>query len=606
LVQSGEQVVPRLIEELASQDGDVRKLVVDVIAGIGCGLPREAMVAALCDTDPNVRAAAADALGVIGGEAVVAPLFACVTNVDEDQLVRFSALRALASLEAQVPAAELNGVLEDPVLCPAGYALLGHAEGEDTSECLLKGLAAKSRAGREAAMEALLRTLSRVDGGESERLIERIQAAALASDTLIPLTTERLPDADLATRLVLIQFLGLVGARESVRAILEASRDEAIAEVAQATLESMGEVAEAVVDEAWEDLDDVLRRHACRFMARTRGEVGSARILSALDGDDVELRASAARALGERGEPSALPALVRRLEVAARDDEIEAEEERAALIDALVALSGPGRAGSGSRASETVEHLAAHLEGADEDVRLAIVTVLGRLGRREDTELVISLLKDPSDRVRRVAVEALARIDADAGREFLRLALADEAAIVRIAAAASLAASSASDVVVDLERLVQDDDWRVRAATMRAIGVHCETHESCSKREHGLRLIEYGLRDEGAVAVAAVEALEHIGGDGAARVAVGLLGHPEPELVQSAVACVGRHGHSDALVELLPLVSHASWLVRAEVIQVLAERRVTQALPPILRRLETEQDSFVRQALLSGLKMLEV
>ena len=328
-------------------------------------------------------------------------------------------------------------------------------------------------------------------------------------------------------------------------------------------------------------------------------------MLSALDGGDVELRVSAAHALGVRGELSVLPALMRRLEVAGRNDEFAAEEERVALIDALVALSESGHASSRSRVSETVEHLAAHLEGADEEVRLAIVTVLGRIGRREETELVASLLKDPSDRVRRVAVEALAAIDADAGWESLRLAMADEAAIVRIAAAASLARSSAPDVVEDLERLVHDDDWRVRAATMRAIGLHCESRQSCSTSEHGVRLIERGLLDEGTVAVEAVTALDQIGGDAAARVAVGLLDHAEPELVQSAVACVGRHGDSDALVELLPLVSHGSWLVRAEAIQVLAERRVAQALPALLRRLEAEQDSFVRQAILSGLQRLE-
>jgi len=45
--------------------------------------------------------------------------------------------------------------------------------------------------------------------------------------------------------------------------------------------------------------------------------------------------------------------------------------------------------------------------------------------------------------------------------------------------------------------------------------------------------------------------------------------------------------------------------VRAEVIHVLAERRVARALPSILRPLEFEQDAFVREAILRGLKRLE-
>ena len=57
--------------------------------------------------------------------------------------------------------------------------------------------------------------------------------------------------------------------------------------------------------------------------------------------------------------------------------------------------------------------------------------------------------------------------------------------------------------------------------------------------------------------------------------------------------------------ELLPLLSHDSWAVRADVIQTLAERRVTHAVPPILRRLELEQDDFVRDAILTALRRLE-
>ena len=45
--------------------------------------------------------------------------------------------------------------------------------------------------------------------------------------------------------------------------------------------------------------------------------------------------------------------------------------------------------------------------------------------------------------------------------------------------------------------------------------------------------------------------------------------------------------------------------MRAEAIQVLAGHRVTKAVPTILRRLETEQDGFVRDAILRALEKLE-
>jgi HEAT repeat protein len=45
--------------------------------------------------------------------------------------------------------------------------------------------------------------------------------------------------------------------------------------------------------------------------------------------------------------------------------------------------------------------------------------------------------------------------------------------------------------------------------------------------------------------------------------------------------------------------------VRAEVISTLAERGVASAVPAILRRLESEQDEFVREASLRALARLE-
>jgi HEAT repeat protein len=84
-----------------------------------------------------------------------------------------------------------------------------------------------------------------------------------------------------------------------------------------------------------------------------------------------------------------------------------------------------------------------------------------------------------------------------------------------------------------------------------------------------------------------------------------LLVRPEPELVKEAVVCIGRHADASALEPLLSLVAHPDWSVRAEAIQVLAERGVARAVPSILRRLETEQDDFVRDAILRALKRLE-
>ena len=65
------------------------------------------------------------------------------------------------------------------------------------------------------------------------------------------------------------------------------------------------------------------------------------------------------------------------------------------------------------------------------------------------------------------------------------------------------------------------------------------------------------------------------------------------------------HGDIEEVLALVALIAHSSWSVRAEAIQTLADRRAVQAVPAILRRLETEQDSFVRDAMLRALRQLE-
>ncbi len=67
LIHFGGSAVPALLEARTSDDADLRKLVVDALAGIADSRAREPLQELLEDPDPNVRAASADALGSIGG-----------------------------------------------------------------------------------------------------------------------------------------------------------------------------------------------------------------------------------------------------------------------------------------------------------------------------------------------------------------------------------------------------------------------------------------------------------------------------------------------------------------------------------------------------------
>ena len=603
LVACGARVVPKLVAAVTSRDEDVRKLVVDALAGIGDARATAALIGRLRDSDTNVRAAAADALGAAGGVDAASALRAVATRADEDRLVRFSALHALAVLEVPLVARDLRSVLDDPVLRPAGIDLLGRSDDEEAVAVLLKALATDSRTTREAAMRALLRVLSRVDGARAEALVTAIREAAAAASSVVEIAVERLADAPLSTRLVLVQFLGLLGSERGVVPILLAGCDEALAEVALGTLEQLGGVAEREIDAHWNDLDGRARRDACHVFGRLHGGRSAARLLAALEETDPEIRTAAVYAIGQRRLVDALPSLVRRLEAAAVGGDLEAEEEVAALTEALTKLAS-SESGEPAAAGQTMHLLAARLAGASEEVRVAIARVFGRVGRHEHIELVTLLLKDPSAHVRRAAVDALSRLDPDTAAEPLRLALADEAPAVRIAAADALGASARPGVIEDLRRLADDEDARVRVAALRSIGSHAERTPGAAVRETARGLVEAAVADEPFVALAALEVLQRLGGVSPVRMAA-LLARSEPEILREAVACVAAQDDTAALDPLLSLVSHAEWSVRAEAIRVLADRGVTRAVPVILRLLETEQDAFVRDAILRALERLE-
>lgn len=603
IVACGAGITSRLVAELDSEDIDVRKQLVDALAAIADPASREALASRLSDPDDNVRAAAAEALGVVGGPADGAALLELATRADEDVLVRLSALRALGRMPFDVEVSALAGALETSLLRPAVFELLGESTDPEAEGALVKGLDASGRSSREAAIGALLRCLARRDGAEADALVERIRRAAAANDELVVSCCERLAEADLTRRMLLLQFLGLLEDERAVRPILEAGRDEAIEELADRTLAAFGPLLPRALVGIWDGLDAELRIRACPLVGRIGGAEAETLLASALEGSDGTLRAVAALALGRGGFFGRLPDLVRRFEIAAREDDPDGREEVARMIDAIVALAEHPRAESAGADLQLVEILASRLAGAPEPLRIAIARVLTALGHERDADLIAFLLKDESPVVRRAAVQALARFRFDDARPALRLALGDEASAVRIAAAGVLGDSGRPDATEELLGLLGDADPRVAAVALRAMG---RLHRGCGPAAGGLEApISEALEGEALVALAALDALIDLGGDTAGRMAAAVLGSPDADVVRAGVACVGAHGDEASLTELLPLSSHADWSVRAEVVQVVSERGHRKGLPTLLRRLEVEDDAFVRAAILRAVERLE-
>ena len=600
LVRLGAAVLPGLLAASADPDPDVRKQVVDALAGIAEGAAAARLVELLADPDPNVRGAAADALGAVGRADTAAPLARAVAG-DPERLVRLSALRALLRLEAAPPLDDLEAALSDPLLRGAALALLGFSDERAALDALGKGLAAGSRAASEAAMDGLLRQVSRRPGDEAEELGARVRDVARAAPEVVERAIARLEGGDLEARLTRIQFLGLLRSGSVVLPLLRAGRDEVLTDVVLATLEGFGPVAADVIDASFDSLDADERVLACEILGRSTGRGGVRRLLEALVQPDSVVRATAARALGRRRSPEALEALVARFEAAAADD---AEGDELELLgEAIAAVAAPDADGDPSLALRALRLVSERLADGPEAYRAAAAHLIGRLGVAAESETLALLMSDPSAAVRRAAVEALAPRAVETLPEALRLACADEAASVRIAAASALAASGDPSALDHLERLASDEEPAVRAAALRALGA--PVAHAAAEEGRRLALLERGAAEGGPVAMAALESLRELGDPRATPIAMPLLGADAPEIVRAAAACLGRVADPRELEALLPLLAHESWAVRAEAIRVLGERGVVKAVPAVLRRLEVERDEFVRETMLRALERLE-
>jgi HEAT repeat protein len=601
LTRFGAAAVPVLVDASRDADVDVRKQAVDALAAIGAPAAAQRLAELLADVDPNVRAAAAEALGAIGARDAAA-LLASRASDDAEPLVRLSALRSLARLEASLSVAQLGAALADPLLRSSAYLLLGWSDDRGAEGALLKGLASTSRTAREAAMEALVKRASLASPGEEELLGERLRAAAVDAPFL-PDALQRLADAPLTTRLVLVQFLGWLRRPDCVIPLLESARDEALCEVVLGALAGAGAEVEASIQGAWGALSDATRLRACALLGRTHGETGDALLRRALGSPDPTLRAVAAGSLAARGTAAALPALVAALRAAvATADETGGELEGQAEVEqAIRTLLERADVALSDRVAALLE---AELDGAPEGFRLATARLLACIGRADHQQRIELLLSDPSPAVRRAAVEALAKV-APQQLELLRCALADEAPQVRVGAAAALAASGDPGVVADLAGLLDDSEARVVVAALRALATWAQAVGSEEARGRALLLLSVGLAHGGSSGLAALDALGAIGGEDAVDLAKDALGSADPEIAEAAIACVGAHGSRTAVNQLLPCLSHAAWNVRARAAQVMQERRHVHAIPSLIRQLDEERDEFVRAAILAALGTLE-
>lgn len=469
-----------------------------------------------------------------------------------------------------------------------------------------------------------LRELARADSGADRA------AAASALGYLgelavgeAPLLARLLADEQAPVRLAAARSLGRVGATEVGRAKLSAARthpDVALRAAVAGALARQGEGAAGLLAPMLADSEPAVRRAAVAGLSQLEGERANEALARAVWDDQLAVRLAAARALVLRGQPSGLWPLVELLSAEAVDSRRAADRALRALTGAEIPFDAEGsaevRAEAIARWRAWITKRLGERPGAQLGVLLAGLSA-GDARAREAAGRQLVELRDP--RLAAQLGDAFDRSEDAQARTWLlraligcggeglsarcKVALASEAAPLRLLAAQALRQQPEAGAIEPLTRALADDEVSVRAAAAAALA-------------QALRRVE-DEDERAAPALAALSKLAHRDTERSGRAAglAALLELPPlralPRLVQAladpvadhrllAARALGSGGEDDFAPALATVLADPDVRVRRAAASGLRLLASEEELPALLAA-RADSDARVRADVLGAL-----
>ncbi len=392
----------------------------------------------------ETRRSAVEALGVSGKTEAI-PLILQALE-DEENLVRWKALRALSNFDGPPVIEGLIRALHDPDHLTADAAATELSRiGEPAVSALIAALSDENVNVRGNAAEALGRI------GSEDAIPYLVD---LLEDTEVPQReTQRI--CDIAANA--LRSIGTEQANMALRRWYQTSPDAQQNSIRSLLdLDSLTETDEAshhaaliafldtLQEDDWKERHQAakaLRTYARDTLKGTDDKAAISELAEALNNDEAMVRWTATEALAWTGDKDAVPALLKRL----TDSNWTV---RIAAVRALVELSN----------QDAVPGLVEALKDTHQLVREAVAEALGQLNvhnTRAISELVNIMHADPDEFVRRAATEALGKIgDSELAKELVNLLEYEQNYYVRWAAVEALGQiGSATSVPALIEAL---------------------------------------------------------------------------------------------------------------------------------------------------------
>jgi HEAT repeat protein len=562
-----------VVDALAVAAGTARKFLVEALGGARGDRAVATLAAAAEDEDPNVAAAAIDALARVGGTLAVRALRGRLRAADPYQ--RMAALDALDRLEVDVPWEELEPLVADRLVRRVAIPALGRSGHPAAASVLAEALQERSPHVVHAAIVALARLAAASE--ETERAV----AAALerASARVHAVLAEALArEAPRLLRVAATQLALIVRLPAALPVVVDLVADDALPPRALDALARWGEAATVPLLERAAEVDGVRRAVALELaadLATTGDEALRGALRSALADPAVAVVAAAARSLARHGGEEDVEALVAAAE---SDSELVAH----ACADALAAIA--------RRFPRAVEDAVSRrpLTGHAGSV---LATVVVALGGPDALERVREALASDEPATRRAAVASLGGAPSFTAAELAAFALADEDVDVQTAAAQALGRMRVPEVAevaaAALCSAIEVGAPEVRAAAARALG-QLGYAPAIPRLRACVRAGEPG------VAAAALEALRGLGDPEIDDLLVDALASDDGGLVQQALITLACRPDPRTVSRLAAALAHAHWDVRRLAATLLGELGGEEARVALAAHLRLETNDLVR------------
>ena len=588
----GELAVTALSEKLPALDADGKKLATEAMARTLLPSALEALRPLLADPDSNVRAAALDAIAVVGATAATDAfdiLAAFLEHSDEEAFVRLSALDGINRLGSLLPWPTIDGMLTDPVLERSALSAAGRSAHPEALPALLAAFE-RARGGGVAAVLSALVAYTRAFA-QNPLLVRAETPSAAVVARLLELGTSR--NEDLASRKAALIVAGALGIEQIAPIAAEALSDVRLLAEADESLSLLGPRAvHALLQRAATADPDT--RAACIEIVTGLADANAAAMAVARIRDWI----SAGPAVVVRAGLGAITLLGDESCFATVSAWLDKAEAASAAETALAALAQryPASARRLARAAKA--------EGEEAHAAAVIQTVLPAPIREtvaEDVAYLSLLLSNSAKAVRRAALAGLGNAGSELGANAAAFALTDEEPEVRYAAVLALSRLRSPDGVLSglgklLELVEKSHDEELVAAALGALA------EAGDPRV--LTVLRPLVRNASPmVAVAAIEALARVPDARRVDALIEGLSHGEPEVVKASMLALGDTIDPRVLAHFGACLDHDAWDVRRLSADMLGRAGGDSANALLRARLANEDNPLVQEAISRALEI---